>query len=272
MLLRNIMMRVGCRLCVAAMVASLVTGSAECTRVFAQGYGTITGQFVLDGELPPLVPIVKKGDTSVRDYEVCAKDNIFDESLVVDAKTKGIANIFFFMPKKPGNIHPDLKESKEKLVKFDQKGCRFIPRAMVLRTDQTVAVLSGDPIIHNTHVNTIRNDGKNQTISPDDREGKVQWEFKLPEKYVTKVNCDIHSFMLAWWLIIDHPYAAVTGPDGRFKIEKVPAGEQEFVAWQEAGWLFGKSPQARVRKFAIKANETTDIGVVKIPVSMFGKK
>ena len=33
--------------------------------------------------------------------------------------------------------------------------------------------------------------------------------------------------------VMDHPYFDVTGTDGMFKIENVPAGTYEVVAWHE---------------------------------------
>ena len=79
--------------------------------------------------------------------------------------------------------------------------------------------------------------------------------------------------MSAWWLIVDHPYAAITDKQGKFKIEKVPAGEQSFLAWQEqGGWMFGKERAKRIRKVMVNANQTTDIGVIRLPAAMFDKK
>src|SRR5262245_30868106 len=49
--------------------------------------GTLTGRFVLDGQAPDRKPLVKKGDNKVRDPGCCAREDIPDESLVVDAKT-----------------------------------------------------------------------------------------------------------------------------------------------------------------------------------------
>lgn len=266
-------MRFCCRKCVLGVIVSLVATCDLARQACADGYGTLTGQFVIKGALPDVPPLKKKGDPTIKDPEVCGKANIPDESLVIDPLTKGIANVFIFMPKAPANVYPGLKESKEKLVKFDQKGCRFIPHAMILRTDQTVAVLNGDPILHNTHVNATANTAQNLTIPADDRAGSVRWKFPLKERYVTQVKCDIHSWMTAWWLIIDHPYATVTDETGRFKIENIPAGEQEFIAWQErTGWVFGKPRALRVRKYTVKPNETTDIGVIEIPVAEFESK
>ena len=48
----------------------------------------------------------------------------------------------------------------------------------------------------------------------------------------------IHVWMGAYILIVDHPYAAVTGKDGRFEIRNLPVGNHEFRIWHEAvGYL-----------------------------------
>ena len=44
--------------------------------------------------------------------------------------------------------------------------------------------------------------------------------------------------MVAYWVILDHPYAAVTDEKGNFEIPNLPAGTHEFNVWQEsAGYL-----------------------------------
>jgi hypothetical protein len=250
-------------------VALSSAGSAQ-----AAGTGAVTGQFILEGEIPKLAPLVKEGDTSVRNPEVCAKQNIPDDSLIVDESSKGIANIFVYLQKPPADMPADAKESKEKIVKFDQEHCRFIPHALILRTDQSIEVLSSDPIAHNTHVYPIRQDGKNQVLAPNDRSGNVKWEFTLPEKMPTTVKCDVHTWMEARWLIIDHPYAAITDKEGRFKIENVPAGEHNFMIWHErAGWVFGSTK--RSIPVTVEAGKTTQLGngaAVSVPVANFMKQ
>lgn len=267
-------MSVRCRLCAGVAVLSLWAVCGPTDRAWSDGYGTVTGQFVLAGPIPALQPLVAKGDTKVRDAAVCAKQGVPDESLVVDPATNGIANVFVYMTKAPKDIYPDLKQSKEKVVKFDQRGCRFLPHCLILRTDQTIAILSDDPILHNTDVVAVRNTGQNSTISLD-RVGNTKWTFPEAERMPTMVKCDIHPWMRAWWLIIDHPYAALSGKDGTFTIEKVPAGTQEFTAWQDADdgrWVFGKTRATRVIKVNVVANKTTSIGVIMIPAAALTKK
>lgn len=268
-------MRLCCRLALVG-VSALVWGATPWTigRVQAAGTGTVTGQFVLEGEIPTLAPLVKQGDTAAKNAEVCAKQNIADDSLLVDSGSKGIANIFVFLRKAPADMPAELKESKEKIVKFDQKGCQFIPHALILRTDQTIEVLSDDPISHNTHVYPIRNEGKNEAIAANDRQGNVKWQFTLPETLPSKVACDIHTWMRANWLIIDHPYAAITDKDGRFKIENLPPGEHNFMIWHErAGWVFGKDK--RSMPVTIEAGKTTALGngsAIAVPAGNFMKQ
>ena len=198
--------------------------------VYAQ-WGTIEGQFVFDGELPAPALLVKKGDAAVKDAAICSAESVPDESLVVNSQNKGVANVFVFL-RKAEKVHPDLKASSQKEVRFDQKNCRFVPHALIVRTDQVVICLSDDGVPHNTHTFPMRNNGENLVIAPKDRQGTAI-KVKLAENAPFDVKCDIHSWMTAKWLVIDHPYAAITDADGKFKIEKLPVGQHKFRVWHE---------------------------------------
>lgn len=50
---------------------------------------------------------------------------------------------------------------------------------------------------------------------------------------VVRVFCDIHSHMNAFILVFSHPFFAVTAPDGRFTIDRVPPGTYTLVGWYE---------------------------------------
>src|SRR5262249_38150563 len=115
------------------------TAIAEDVPAIADEFGTITGQFLLDGEIPKLKALVDKGDMKVNDPAICAAADIPDETLVVDSKTKGVANIFVYLPKAE-KVHPQLQTTAMKEVAFDQKDCRFVPHALFVRTDQVVQV------------------------------------------------------------------------------------------------------------------------------------
>ena len=43
---------------------------------------------------------------------------------------------------------------------------------------------------------------------------------------------------MAYWLVLDHPYAAATDAKGNFTIKNLPVGDHEFRVWHErAGYL-----------------------------------
>ncbi len=212
---------------VAASVGLLSTQPAH-----AQ-WGTLKGQVTLTGKIDPLNPLVKKGAAAARDPSVCAADDVPNESLVVDPATNGIANVVIWIVKKPDEIHPDLVKSKNAEVAFDQKGCRFIPHILLVRTDQKVRVLSGDAIGHNTHTHPLKNKPENFILTPEDRVGVLVPNVTMQERLPHKVTCDIHNWMEAYWVVLDHPYAAVTNAKGEFAIANLPVGEHKFIVWQE---------------------------------------
>ncbi|RPI83524.1 MAG: hypothetical protein EHM42_08340 [Planctomycetaceae bacterium] len=168
-----------------------------------------------------------------------------DESLVVNSKTKGIANVFVFLAKAPAGYKAGKPENAE--VVFDQKGCQFLPHGLCVQVGQMVRVLSDDAVPHNTHTFPLRNAGFNQTISPNDRKG-VELKYSKAEKLPIEVKCDFHTWMKAYHLILDHPFMAVTDADGRFEIKGLPAGKHEFIVWHEKKGYLDRKYSVEIKK------------------------
>lgn len=61
---------------------------------------------------------------------------------------------------------------------------------------------------------------------------KATRTFTLSEVMVP-IRCDVHGWMNAYAGVMDHPYFAVSGPDGTFEIEGVPPGTYTIEAWHE---------------------------------------
>jgi hypothetical protein len=115
-------------------------------------------------------------------------------------------------------------------VVLDQRGCRFVPRVVVLRAGQTLQVKNSDPVTHNVHPMPRNNRDWNQQQAPGAPD--LLRRFARPEVMIP-VKCDIHSWMRTWIAVLDHPYFATTGPGGEFRIEGVPAGRHVLAAWHE---------------------------------------
>jgi hypothetical protein len=197
----------------------------------------LTGRITLKGDIPQLDPLVKQGDTEVKDAETCAMHNVPNERLVVDPETKGIRDVFVYLRRKPDQIHPDLEEPAQKELDFDQQECRFIHHALAIRLDQALLLKNSDPIPHNTNIQGGAAGAANPLLPPNAEPDKFSFSRSRPVP--VPVSCNIHSWMKSWILPQDHPYVAVTNEKGEFTIEKLPAGvELEFKVWQEtAGYV-----------------------------------
>lgn len=216
------------------------------------GFGTLKGKIVYDGAYSPLAPLYPKGGAS-KDNEVCGLEAAPNEAVLV--KDGGLANVFIWLDKVPKGV--EVPASDNPPVVFDQKHCVFLPHALIVRTGQTVRVLNSDPIAHNTHTKPERNNEFNSLV---DQNG-ADLVYGRAEKKPFMVMCDIHPWMSAYHLPLDHPYAAISGSDGSFEIPNLPAGKLVFKLWHEAGKELEKA-----YKVEIKANETTTVEI-SVPAS-----
>ncbi len=215
----------------------------------AEDWGTISGQVVVTGDIPAPILLHAKGAQTVKDTAVCAAADTYKDDLVINPESKGLANVFIYLPKAPKSIHPDLKKPAPAVVVFDQKGCMFTPHAMVVLGGQTVEVISSDAIAHNTHTYPLKNQAINVLVAANTPAGKgLAVDYKIGESLPLKVACDFHPWMQAYWMVVDHPYAAVTDKDGKFSIPNLPVGEHEFRVWHERKGYLERKYSVKVQK------------------------
>ena len=233
----------------------------------AAEWGTISGRIVLDGDVPKPELLNKKGDVSVKDFETCAAMDMYKDDLVIDADSKGIANIFIYLFKPPADIYPEATKVPATVV-FDQKNCIFKPHAMVLQVGQTVEVLNSDPIAHNTHTIPLKNNQINVLLAPNTVAGAgVMVPTTIRENLPHEVKCDVHGWMKAYWLVLDHPYMAVTDAKGNFTIKNLPVGAHEFRIWQErCGYI------DRKYEVTVTAGENKPLDPIKVTLSQLDDK
>jgi plastocyanin len=223
-------------------------GAAEAE---AAGYGSWKGRVTFVGSPPQLAPVVQEG-AAIKDPEVCAAQTIPNQRLLVSADG-GVANVFIYLQRAPaGAKTPPVPQEP---ILFDQEHCTFKPHAMIVRAGQTMNITNSDPILHNTHFEPPRNQKFNQGINKGVLAPVV---FKLPEPAPFEVKCDIHSFMHAYQIALDHTIAALTAEDGTFEIKDIPAGTHRFQVWHEGvdgGFL------QRNLNVTIQADQVTELSI-----------
>lgn len=221
----------------------------------AEGWGTLKGRVTFGGDPPKTGILVGKGEEGVKDAAICARNEIPDQSLVVDPETKGVRWALVYIPR-PSSVNPEAESARlGESVEFDQKGCMFDPHVLGVMKGNEVRVKSSDPVGHNVHT-LLRNTSVNQSLPQG---GTLPVKIERGDGRPGQVVCDIHNWMSAWWLTLDNPYFAVTDAKGEYEIKNVPAGEQKVVVWCEASGFLTPSNGTGV---AIEADGETTKDVV----------
>ncbi len=186
--------------------------------------GTITGTVKLAGDVPAAKTL--KVD---KDPATCGHDDIPSEVLIVSgdgALKNAVVSII--------NISKG-KKFEGGTATIDQKDCVFIPHVAMVPPGSTIELLNSDDVMHNIHSWSMKNTAFNEGVAGH---GKLPKTFEFPE--TIKITCDVHKWMTAWLIVQANPYYVLTGADGKFKLEGVPAGTYIVQAWQES---LGKTTQ-----------------------------
>jgi plastocyanin len=154
------------------------------------------------------------------DPAVCGS-SVPDESLVRDAAGH-LGNVVI--------VVPGIKSPAPAEAQISNDRCRFVPHVALLRPGGAVKMTSQDPVLHTMHA--------------AGQDGRAFFNISLPiPKMVASRNidrpgpvtlsCSTHTWMRGYLYVTDE-LAAVSGADGRFRLEGVPAGTHELRVWHES--------------------------------------
>jgi plastocyanin len=185
--------------------------------------GSLTGVIRYSGKKPARRMIDMSGDPACVEAH---HGKAYDESLVVNPNGT-LANVFVYIK---SGLEGKTFETPVAPVTIDQKGCWFHPRVLGIQVGQRLEVINSDPVTHNIHPMAQINREWNHSQGEGDP--PLARKFLKPEVMI-RVKCNIHSWMHAFIGVVDHPYYAVTGADGSFKIDNLPPGDYVLEAWTE---------------------------------------
>jgi plastocyanin len=215
----------------ACSLALIAAGAASCRRAprsevsavasRPSGRGTLKGHVLLIGT-PADNDVIR-----MRADPMCDRANggkrVLQET-VVRSPDGSLGNVFVHLE----GSFPDAPVRSEPVL-VDQRGCVYLPRVVGLQVGQTLQVRNSDPGLHNVHGVSSANDGFNvgQPVA-----GLVN-SFRLTTEGMTRLQCDVHTWMIAFVGVVAHPYFAVTNTDGTFELDDVPVGSHTIQAWHE---------------------------------------
>ena len=196
---------------VAALAAAVLPASVRAE--------SIEGAVEFTGTPPAMVKLHREADP------FCAKTAMNDESVIVTDKK--LANVWVHVTKGA----PDTKVAADaKPVEVDQTNCMYKPRMQMAVVGQRLVAKNNDPTLHNVHTylgsTTVFNKGMpNEKAKPIDqlaeKDGMMKWK------------CDVHPWMRGYVGVNKNAFQAVTGTDGKFKIDGLSAGSYTIEAWHE---------------------------------------
>lgn len=110
---------------------------------------------------------------------------------------------------------------------LDQKDDTYLPPLLIVESGAAVTLRNSDPELHNVHAYRGNDTFFNLAIPFAGTD--VVRRFDAPGTY--ELRCDVHPEMLAWVVVLGHPYFAVPDADGRFAIDEVPSGRYTLVRY-----------------------------------------
>lgn len=193
-------------------IAALTLAIGAGTLALPAAAGTIVGVATTKEAVP-------KPTRVTIDPGVCGQ-TVPDESVVVDG-TGHLSNVVVTVP--------GVKAQQPAEASFTNEKCRFVPHVAFMRPNGAVKMTSKDATLHTMHAAGA--DGRaffnislpvpNMTLSrPVDKPGLVT------------LSCSTHTWMRAYLHVSDE-LSSMSGADGRFRLEGVPAGTYTLKVWHE---------------------------------------
>ena len=202
--------------------------AVTCITAVTAHAGAITGKVTFKGKPRPAKKLNMGADavcgaqhtTSARDEEFVVGDGVEDVYPLV--------NIFVYV--KAGIKKKDSPVPSAALV-IDQKGCQYSPHVSGVLVGQEIQFKNSDKTMHNVHSLSKKTAKLFNRGMPA---GAPNASYKLTKPEVmAKVKCDAHPWMTCYIGAVDHPFFAVTGKDGAFKLDGLADGDYEVEVWQE---------------------------------------
>lgn len=122
---------------------------------------------------------------------------------------------------------PSAAQAAPQVAKMDQKGMVFTPRVLPIAKGWTVEFANSDPVAHSV----FALDGEKYDLGTWPK-GEVR-KYTFAKTGVYRQLCKVHDDMLAFIVVLDTPWFAVSDKTGQFSLRGLPAGKYTLGVWHE---------------------------------------
>jgi hypothetical protein len=201
--------------------AVAAAGEAEAT---AHHEG-LTGKISLEGPAPKRRPLVTDEECKMHSDG----KPLLSEKAIVD-ENGGLQWAFIQVTNPPAGDYP----APEEPVVLDQIGCSYTPHIVGLQAGQRLEAWNSDPFTHNVRGLSRKNRSFNMGQPAGTPPRKAREASTAKAEDAIKITCDVHKWMASYMFVVDHPFFAVSAPDGSFTIDDLPDGTYDLLIWTEA--------------------------------------
>ena len=118
-----------------------------------------------------------------------------------------------------------------KVEQMDQRQMQFIPHVLPIVAGTTVKFRNSDPTPHN--VFSPDNEKYNLGTWPQGQTKDYVFSKCAKPPCVYTQLCRVHPEMEGYIVVLQNPYFAVTGKDGKYEITNVPPGSYTLAVWHQ---------------------------------------
>ena len=197
-----------------------IIGVYLCSHLFS---GSLSGRVNFEGKAPKKKTLNNKMNAD----PVCGsshKDPVYNQSFIMN-KEGYLKNVMVYLK----DVKYDGKIPETRAV-LDQNGCLYVPHIQGMMAGQDLLIKNSDATLHNIHGLPKLNSEFNFAMPKVVKEKAIKIN---TSEHAIYIKCDVHPWMKSYISVFDHPYFAVTNDTGYYKIDNIPPGTYEVIAWQE---------------------------------------